>query len=142
MAVIKEWHCNGCGFDFDSDIPVCGKCGAVDPHVVRAFRSPFAFKGDKTKQLDMSLESFTKHYGLSDFSNNQSTSHEKKYIGLNGQPISLNDTWMDNSKGVVSSEPDKGESQGALIENLMKTAGEGVTTKKIVVNPGDRAATA
>ena len=132
--VIKEWHCNGCGKDLEGEFPICGFCGATDPYVVRAFRTPPGFKGDKTKLLDVSLNNFTKQYGLSDFSNNLSTAHEKKYAGLDGKPISLNDTWKPASE--VVSAPDPGESRADLIKSLTKEAAAPITSKKIVVARG------
>lgn len=132
--VIKEWHCGGCGLDFDSEFPICGRCGAAEPHVVRAFRTAPGFKGDKTKLLDTSLQNFTQHYGLSDYSNNQSTAHEKKYAGPDGKPISLDDTWKPANQ--VVSAPDAGESRADLIKAFAKDAVAPVTSKKIVVARG------
>lgn len=131
MGVVKEWHCGGCGLDFDSEVPACFRCGAAEPHVTRAFRTAPGFKGDKTKLLDTSLQNFTKHYSLSDFSNNPSTAHEKKYPGMDGQPITLNDTWKPANQ--VVSAPEPGESQADLVRSLVKTASEPIGSKKIVV---------
>jgi len=129
--VIKEWHCGACGFDFDSGLPICGHCGATEPYVIRAFRTAPGFKGDKTKQLDLSLSNFTKSYGLSDFSNNQSTSHEKKYPGADGKPITLADTWKPANQ--VVSAPDDGESRGDLLKSIMPEAAKPIGKQKIVV---------
>jgi len=129
--VIKEWHCGACGCDFDSEFAICGRCGATEPYVARAFRTAPGFKGDKTKQLDLSLSTFTKTYGLSDFSNNQSTSHEKKYAGFDGKPISLDDTWKPASQ--ITRSPEAGESRGDLLRSLIPEAAKSLTSRKIVV---------
>lgn len=131
MAVIKEWHCGACGRDFDSALAICGFCGATEPFVVRAFRTAPGFKGDKTKQLDLSLSNFTKQYGLSDFSNNQSTAHEKKYAGFDGKPMSLNDTWKPATN--VTTAPEAGESRGDLIKSLIPEAAKPIGKQRIVV---------
>ena len=121
MAVVKEWHCGACGLDFDSSLAVCGRCGAVDPYVERAFRTPPGFKGDKTKLLDTSLDKFTKQYGLSDYSNNQSTKHEKNFDHL----------WKPANQ--VVSAPEPGESRGDLIRSLSQDAAKPVGKNKIIV---------
>ena len=129
--VIKEWHCGACGFDFDSALPICGHCGATEPYVTRAFRTAPGFKGDKTKQLDLSLNNFTKQYGLTDFSNNQSTSHEKKYLGFDGKPISLDETWKPATD--IISAPEAGESRGDLLKSIMPEAAKPIGKERVVV---------
>lgn len=119
--VIKEWHCGACGFDFDSGLAICGHCGATEPYVTRAFRTAPGFKGDKTKQLDLSLSNFTKTYGLSDFSNNQSSKHEKNFDHL----------WKPASE--IVSAPETGESHGDILRNIASDAAEPITSQKIIV---------
>lgn len=79
--VIKDWRCP-CGNVFESGLPICPSCGASEPYVTRTFTKPPAFKSDSTKFKDESLSDFTKTYGLSDFTNNQSQKHEKDYSSL------------------------------------------------------------
>ena len=134
--VVKEWHCGACGLDFDSQIEICPRCGATEPYVVRAFRTPPGFKSDQTKITDTSLQNFTQHYGLSDFSNNPSTAHEKKYMGADGTPISLNDTWM--PAGNVVSAPEPGESRADVLKAMMPAAALPVK-KPTIINPRSKA---
>lgn len=121
MAVIKEWNCGACGLDFDSELQVCHRCGATDPHVTRAFRTPPGFKSDTTKVTDQSLQNFTSLYGLSDYSNNPSTKHEKNFDHL----------WKD-PKEIVSA-PDADESKADVIKNIMADAVKPITSQKVVV---------
>lgn len=73
MAVLKEYRCNDCKIIFDSTIPVCIYCGSEN--IQRIFVTPFGFKSDKTKSTDGHMEHHLKSFGLSDFSNNESTKH-------------------------------------------------------------------
>lgn len=123
MAVVKEWHCNGCGLDFDSTLNVCGRCGATDPYVMRAFRTAPGFMGDTTKATDNSLSRFTKQYGLSDFSNNQSTKHEKNFDNL----------WAPVSDLASMPELISQTGEAALLKSIGPEAQKSIGSKKIVV---------
>ena len=123
MAIIKEWHCGACGLEFDSGFPVCGRCGATEPYVTRAFRTAPGFIGDQTKRTDTSLLNFTQQYGLSDFSNNQSTKHEKD----------LSSTWHPTSDLVNDPSLVGNKGEAALIKSLIPEAAKPVTSKKIIV---------
>lgn len=74
MAVIKEWKCHKCGY-FESAIPICIHCGSTE--VIRVFLTAPSVKSDKTKLVDDSLKTFAKQTGLTDYTNNKSTMHEK-----------------------------------------------------------------
>jgi hypothetical protein len=119
--VIKEWHCSACGLDFDSELQICARCGATEPSVSRAFRTPPGFKSDTTKVTDQSLSNFTAQYGLSDFSNNPSTKHEKNFDHL----------WKPASELVSAPEP--GESNADVIRGIMAEAAKPITSQKVVV---------
>ena len=121
--VIKEWHCNGCGADFDSTDSICGYCGATDPYVVRAFRTAPGFKGDKTKLTDTSLKNFTNQYGLTDFSNNKSSKHEKDFSNL----------WKPTTDLVNDPNLASGVGQAELLRSISKEAAAPITSQKIVV---------
>ena len=87
--VIKEYRCSTCNRIFDSAIPACIHCGSVT--VTRIFTTPFAYKSDKTKSADNHLEHLTSSYGLTDFSNNESTKHAPvssgNWANLNGNDV-------------------------------------------------------
>lgn len=120
MGVIKEWTCSDCGNEFDSDLPCCSNCGSEN--VQRAFRTAPGFKGDKTKMKDSSLREFTNQYGLSDFSNNQNTKHEKK-TSHEWKPVSD-----------LVSDPNVRGGESKLIKDLSPTAKQSVRNAK-VLNP-------
>lgn len=72
---MKEWKCAVCGF-FESDLPVCVKCGDTE-NIKRVFLTAPGFKSDKTKFTDENLDVLAKQSGMTDYSNNLSTRHEK-----------------------------------------------------------------
>lgn len=90
MAVIKEYRCQDCNRIFDASIPSCIHCGSLN--VQRVYVTPFAFKSDKTKFSDDSIEHLTSSYKLSDYSNNESTKHEPE----------KSDHWMETKGSKVS----------------------------------------
>lgn len=73
MPVIKEWKCLDCGY-FESAEPICPLCGTTE--VKRVFLTPPSFKSDKTKLTDENIESLSRQFGMTDYSNNLSTKHE------------------------------------------------------------------
>ena len=85
MGVIKEWNCNDCNNEFDSDVSICPSCSSID--VARAFRTSPGFKSDNSKNKDFLVRDALQSYGLSDYSNNESTKHTKDTSNL-WQPLS------------------------------------------------------
>lgn len=75
MPVIKEWLCSICG-PFESASKICPACGTGDTR--RIFLTPPGIKTALSKQTDRNLKQLVEQAGLSDFSNNLSTKHEKK----------------------------------------------------------------
>lgn len=74
-GVLKEYRCNECGRVFDSTVPSCIHCGTTN--IKRIFLTPIAIKSDRTKLNDSNMEHLCESYGLTDFSNNESTKHDK-----------------------------------------------------------------
>lgn len=127
--VIKEWHCNACGLDFEGGLQICERCGATDDYVIRAFRTAPGFKSDVTKATDNSLQRFCETYGIN-YTNNQSQKHE----------VDLSKTWHDPKEIIAA--PDSDESRADVVKALMKDAIQPITSKKIIVNPNDKMAVA
>lgn len=71
-VVVKEYSCPVHGY-FESVFSVCPTCGTTQ--VKRVFVTPPAFKGDATKMKDNELNQLTMAYGMTDYSNNESTKH-------------------------------------------------------------------
>ena len=108
-TVIKEWKCNtGCGF-FESAYPVCTRCGSED--VLRVFLTAPSIKGDKTKFVDSQVAQFTRQSGITDYSNNLSTHHEKESPNIwKSVPLSKPKTAKDS--GVINFHSRIGEAGG------------------------------
>lgn len=110
MGIIKEWTCSDCKHEFDSDVSICPKCSSID--VQRAFRTAPGFMGDNTKFKDSALGDFTKTYGLTDFSNNPNTKHEKDHSAL-WKPLSdFNPSMAGGEAGLLKSVA--GEAKSAV----------------------------
>ena len=67
----KEWHCEGCGSDFESAIPLCKKCGH---QATRAFRTPVGISKGLAKRFDAALARNFAKRGVSNFTNRDGTS--------------------------------------------------------------------
>lgn len=76
-VVVKEYSCPVHGY-FESTFSICPTCGTTQ--VKRVFLTPPAFKGDATKMKDNELRQLTMTYGMSDYSNNVNTMHDKPVI--------------------------------------------------------------
>ena len=76
MAVNKEYTCPIHGY-FESTFSICPTCGTTN--VKRVFITPPAFRSANTKNSDRELRQLTMAYGLTDYSNNESTKHTKDH---------------------------------------------------------------
>lgn len=66
MAIKKEWHCDGCGTEFESAIDLCKRCGAP---ATRVFRTPVGIGKGSAKKIDALLERNFKKRGISNYTN-------------------------------------------------------------------------
>lgn len=65
MGVQKEWICFGHG-EFESEEGVCPRgCSTVE----RAFRTPVGVRGERTRNIDRTLDTLATSYGATDFHN-------------------------------------------------------------------------
>jgi hypothetical protein len=125
LGIVKEYTCTACGQYFESALPVCTTCGDDKPK--RTFTGPPSFKSDHTKAKDTSIKEFVDHYSLGDFSNNQSTAHEKKTPHQWMAP-----TAVQNSPDINAAHPELNESRPDLVKGAMQAAKEKVLHPQFV----------
>lgn len=72
MATIKEWECAAHG-PFESDKPECPRGCSGGQTIQRRFYSAPGLTGGRTKNIDRTLESLARDYGLTDMNNHGGT---------------------------------------------------------------------
>jgi DNA-directed RNA polymerase subunit RPC12/RpoP len=111
MPVIKEYKCKDCGRIFDSQFPSCIHCGSTE--VQRIFITPFGYKSDRTKFSDDNIKSQIEAYGLSDYSNNESTRHDPaKVLQSSWEEVKKGDTVHPSFQSGINVEDIKGKAAG------------------------------